>query len=113
MLQNIEPKNLRFNYTVNLLDGAFFGLGIGFASFSTIIPLFFSSLTDSALIIGLIPAIHNACVMLPQLFSARVSGFFTPAESGSLIFGLASSGRCRLPRGRLPYEFGSPSRGRP
>lgn len=71
MLNQIEPKNLRFNYTVNLLDGAFFGLAIGFASFSTIIPLFFSSLTDSALIIGLIPAIHNACVMLPQLFSAR------------------------------------------
>lgn len=68
---NNETKNLRFNYIVNILDGAFFGFGMGFASFAAILPLFISSLTDSALIIGLIPAVHNACVQLPQVFMAK------------------------------------------
>lgn len=40
----------------------------------TIIPLFVSRLTDSALLIGLIPAIHAVGWQLPQLFTAdRVS----------------------------------------
>ncbi|MCZ7553704.1 MAG: MFS transporter [Anaerolineales bacterium] len=64
------PRDLRHNVTVNLLDGAFFGFGQGFASFVTIIPLFVSSMTDSLLLIGLIPAIHNAGWQLPQLFIA-------------------------------------------
>ena len=63
-------KHLRFNFTVNLLDGGFFGFALGFASFITIIPLFVSQMTDSALLIGLVPAIHNAGWQLPQLLSA-------------------------------------------
>ena len=66
--------NLRHNYFYNVLDGAFFGLAIGFASFMTIIPLFVSTLTGSAILIGLIPAIHNMGWQLPQLLIAnRVS----------------------------------------
>jgi len=64
-------RSLKRNITVNLLDGGFFGLAIGFASFTTVIPLFVSSLTNSALLIGLIPAIHNVGWQLPQLFTAR------------------------------------------
>jgi MFS family permease len=64
-------KNLRHNLIVNLLDGSFFGFGLGFASFVTIIPLFVATMTDSALLIGLIPAIHNTGWQLPQLFTAR------------------------------------------
>lgn len=64
-------KHLRHNLIVNLLDGAFFGLGLGFASFATILPLYVATMTDSALLIGLIPAIHNAGWQLPQLFTAR------------------------------------------
>ena len=63
-------ENLRFNFTVNVLDGGFFGAAIGFASFITIIPLFVSNLTDSAVLIGLIPAIHAVGWQLPQLFTA-------------------------------------------
>jgi MFS family permease len=67
-------SNLRFNFTVNLLDGGFFGLALGFASFITIIPLFVSRMTDSALLIGLVPAIHNVGWQFPQLLTAgRVS----------------------------------------
>ncbi len=64
-------KNLKHNLIVNLLDGGFFGFAMGFASFVTILPLFVSTMTHSALLIGLIPAIHNAGWQLPQLFTAR------------------------------------------
>lgn len=63
-------RNLPFNFRVNLIDGAFFGFAIGFASFTTIIPLFVATLTNSAILIGLIPAIHNVGWQVPQLFVA-------------------------------------------
>jgi MFS family permease len=62
--------DIRFNTTVNLLDGAFFGLALGFASFITVIPLFVSQLTDSPILIGLVPAIHSVGWQLPQSFTA-------------------------------------------
>ena len=64
-------KNLRHNYIVNIFDGGFFGFALGFASFSTILPLFISTLTNSAVLIGLIPAFHNTGFQLPQLFYAK------------------------------------------
>jgi len=63
-------KHLRFNFLIGLLDGGAFGLGLGFASFTAIIPLFVHHLTDSALLIGLVPAIHNMGWQLPQLLTA-------------------------------------------
>lgn len=70
-LEESVRKHLRFNLTVNMLDGGFFGLGWGFGSIGTIIPLFVSHLTTSALLIGLIPAIHAVGWQLPQLFMAN------------------------------------------
>jgi MFS family permease len=70
-LEQSVRKHLRFNLTVNLLDGGFFGLGWGFGSIGTIIPLFVSHLTTSALLIGLIPSIHAVGWQLPQLFMAN------------------------------------------
>jgi len=64
------PDDVRFNVTVNILDGAFFGVALGFASFTTIIPLFVRQLTDSPELIGLIPAIHSVGWQLPQLLTA-------------------------------------------
>ena len=63
-------KHLKHNLIVNLLDGGFFGFAIGFASFFTILPLFVSTMTDSAILIGLIPAIHSVGWQLPQLLTA-------------------------------------------
>ncbi len=63
-------RDLRWNLTANLLDGAFFGFAMGFASFVTVIPLFVRTMTSSAILIGLIPAIHNVGWQLPQLFTA-------------------------------------------
>lgn len=70
-MQAGERRILRHNVLVNLVDGGFFGFAMGFASFTTIIPLFVSQLTDSPLLIGLIPAIHSMGWQLPQLFNAR------------------------------------------
>jgi MFS family permease len=64
-------KTLKYNITVNLLDGAFFGLGWGFGSMGTIMTLFVSRMTHSAILIGLIPAIHAVGWQLPQLFMAN------------------------------------------
>jgi len=73
-IQNEHMRHLKHNYFVNLMDGAFFGFAIGFASFSTILPLFVSTLTNSATLIGLIPAIHNTGWQLPQLLTAKRIG---------------------------------------
>lgn len=64
-------KHFKYNVTVNLIDGAFFGFGWGFGSMGTILPLFVARLTDSALLIGLIPAIHGVAWQFPQLFLAN------------------------------------------
>jgi MFS family permease len=69
-LEASVQKHLKHNLIVNLADGALFGLGWGFGSFGTILPLFVSRMTDSALLIGLIPAIHAVGWQLPQLFMA-------------------------------------------
>lgn len=63
-------KNLKFNVAVSMADAAFFGIAMGFGSFSTIIPLFFARMTNSAILIGLIPAIHAVGWQIPQLFTA-------------------------------------------
>jgi MFS family permease len=63
-------KFLKYNVVVNLADAAFFGIGWGFGSFGTIIPLFFAQMTSSAILIGMIPAIHAVGWQIPQLFTA-------------------------------------------
>ena len=64
-------ENLKYNFLVNVVDASCFGFGLGFASFTTILPLFVSQMTNSALLIGLIPAIHTMFWQLPQLFMAK------------------------------------------
>jgi hypothetical protein len=63
-------KDLRHNVTVSMFDGAFFGLGFGFSSFSTFIIIFVSKLTHSAILFGLVPAMHSVGWQLPQVFTA-------------------------------------------
>ena len=70
-LEQSVRKHLKYNLLVNLLDGGFFGVGWGFGSLGTIVPLLVSRMTDSALLIGLIPAIHGVAWQLPQLFMAN------------------------------------------
>ncbi len=71
LFDQTADKDLKHNFLVNILDGAFFGWGVGFTSYTTIIPLFVSTLSSSATLIGLIPAIHNMGWQLPQLLLAK------------------------------------------
>ena len=73
MLTTMEKyirQNLKHNITVGLWDGSSFGVALGFASFGTVLPLFVASMTNSAVLIGLVPAIHSVGWQLPQLFTA-------------------------------------------
>jgi MFS family permease len=72
-VEQFTRKHLRYNIIVGLLDGGLFGVALGFASFGTILPLFVASMTDSATLIGLVPAIHGAGWLLPQLFTANLT----------------------------------------
>lgn len=63
-------RNYRWNFVVNLLDGALFWFGASFVSSTTIIPFFISSLTTSTFPIGLAAVIAQAGWYLPQLFTA-------------------------------------------
>lgn len=67
---NVRP-HVRYNFAVNIADGAFFGFGLGIASYVTIIPLFVSTLTDSNVLIGLISAMHLIGWQLPQILTAE------------------------------------------
>jgi len=71
--QPIDPQvrvNFRRNFITNALDGSFWLLGESFVSVNTILPVFASTLTDSAVLIGLVPALVHAGWLLPQLFLA-------------------------------------------
>lgn len=65
-------RNYRWNFTVNLLDGATFWFGINLISSATIVPLFISKLTDNPLPLGLVAMIAQGSWFLPQLFTANV-----------------------------------------
>src|SRR5687768_2080581 len=69
-LEKQVQENLKHNISVGLWDGGLYGMALGFASFGTILPLFVASMTTSALLIGLVPAIHSVGSQLPPLFNA-------------------------------------------
>ncbi|HHX43432.1 MAG TPA: hypothetical protein GX714_05510, partial [Chloroflexi bacterium] len=60
-------RNQTWNFVVNLADLSFFHLAVSFIYGSTVLSLYTSHLTTSALLIGLIPAIQNVGYFLPQL----------------------------------------------
>jgi len=70
-VEQFARKHLRYNFFIGLTDGGLFGVALGFASFWTVLPLFVASMTESATLIGLVPAIHSAGWLLPQLFTAN------------------------------------------
>ena len=63
-------ENLKYNITVGLVGWRAVRAALGFASFGTILPLFVASMTNSAILIGLVPAIHSVGWQFPQLFTA-------------------------------------------
>lgn len=72
--QSLHPevvKHLRRNFFANVLDAGFWFLGDSFVAAYTILPVFMSTLTDSPILIGMLPALEGAGWFLPQLFLAK------------------------------------------
>ena len=63
-------RHFKRNFIYNMLDGAAWLVGESFVSVNTILPVFANTLTHSAILIGLVPALINAGWYLPQLFMA-------------------------------------------
>jgi MFS family permease len=64
-------KHQNWNFWVNVVDLAFFALAGSFIFGSTVLSLYTAYLTDSKVLVGLIPAIQNVGYYLPQLFWAQ------------------------------------------
>jgi MFS family permease len=64
-------KHYRWNFTVNVLDGATFWFGMSFLSSAVILPLFVSHFASSPVLIGLIAFLTAAGPLLPQLLVAK------------------------------------------
>lgn len=60
-----------WNFSVSLWDITFITLGISFISRETVVPVLVSQLTDSKLVIGLVPAMWSLGLYLPQLLTAN------------------------------------------
>lgn len=56
------------------MDATFYGFALSFASFTTILPLFFSTLTNSTMLIGMVAAVHSIGWFFPQLLTAKRVG---------------------------------------
>jgi MFS family permease len=64
-------RNYRWNFFANVADLAWVNLARSFIFSSTILTLYASYLTSSAVLIGLIPAVQQVGFLLPQLLTAR------------------------------------------
>lgn len=64
-------KHANWNFGVNLLDISFITLGYSLISRDTVMPVLVSTLTDSKLAVGMVPAIFSFGLYLPQLFFAE------------------------------------------
>ncbi|MHB0875860.1 MAG: MFS transporter [Anaerolineae bacterium] len=64
--------NFRRNFMVNIADFSLWSVGLALISTSTVLPLYLRHLTDSPLIIALVPSIQFLGWRLPQLFTANL-----------------------------------------
>jgi len=62
--------NYRWNFIVNMGDGATFWFGYSFISYTTILPLFVSKISTNPLLIALVAVLGQAGWYLPQLLTA-------------------------------------------
>ncbi len=96
-LPHQAEKNLRWNFSVNLVDIIFITLGLSIVSRDTVMPLLVSQLTDSKIAVGLIPAIFSLGFYLPQLLTAN----FTEGLRYKKPFVMWIGGLCE----RIPYAL--------
>jgi MFS family permease len=92
--QQVET-HLRWNFGVNLIDAIFYSLGLNLVSQATIMPLLVSELTDSKVLIGLIPATYRVSYLLPQILTANYTERLRVNKPLVLLLGSVGE--------RLPY----------
>jgi MFS family permease len=90
--------HFRRNFMANALDMAAWLLGESFVSIGAILPVYARHLTDSPVVIGMIPALTDAGWFLPQLFMAAYVERLRSKKSAVLFFGALE----RLPFLALP-----------
>lgn len=61
----------RWNFLANMLDLTFYNLAMSFIYGATVLTLYASYLTDSSVLLGLIPAIQSVFFYVPQLIMSR------------------------------------------
>jgi MFS family permease len=66
----LSAKNERRNFRLGVTNGVLYGLGTSLISHSTIIPSFFSHLTSSSALIGLVSQFESIGWYLPQFIAA-------------------------------------------
>jgi MFS family permease len=86
----------KHNVIINTIDVSLFYLADSFWSVNTIMPVFAATLTDSPLLIGLIPAVVNAGWFIPQLFMSGHISKLPKVLPTSMKFGFLE---------RVPYIF--------
>ncbi len=86
---------LRWNFSVNLVERVFVTLGMSMISASTILPLLVSELTPSKVAVGLVTAVFVVGTMVPQLLTA--------GYTESLVYKRPFLSGIALVGGRLPY----------
>ncbi|HZQ11113.1 MAG TPA: MFS transporter [Anaerolineae bacterium] len=67
-MSSFIEKNLRYNYTVGVLNGAIFGFVDALAAPSLTMALFVTQLGGSSFLVGLLSAIYNGGWFVPQFF---------------------------------------------
>ncbi|MGI6367090.1 MAG: MFS transporter [Anaerolineae bacterium] len=87
-------RNLGWNMRAGIADLVFFAPGMAMVSNETVIPLLLTRLGATSFLLGLITALTNAGVMLPQLIGAGVSQTRRYKRPISMLFGMGE---------RLPY----------
>lgn len=96
-------RNYRWNFTVNLLDGAFFWFGQSFISAVTILPLFLSKVTTNPFWVALLAVLGQASWYLPQLLTAGAIERYARKKPFIVNLGLVTE---RLPVLLLPLAAG-------
>ncbi|MCX7039667.1 MAG: hypothetical protein NT005_11125, partial [Spirochaetes bacterium] len=80
----------RRNFLAIAGDFMFFGIGLSFASQTTVLPSFVATLTRSAPLIGLVSTLATGGWLLPQIFAANaIAG--RPRRKASVIIPAAAS----------------------
>jgi MFS family permease len=64
-------RHARWNFAVNLADLTFYHLAMSFIFGATVLTLYASYLTSSAVLIGLVPTVQSLGFLLPQLLLSR------------------------------------------